>query len=107
MPSTGEAKSVECRLTVIHKATLVVLYRAGRLMIDLISGLVARGESFAFETTLADRGHARRIIAWQAVGYRITVLFLALPSLETAIQRARERVAQGAIPSPRLSSVAD
>jgi len=69
--------------------------RAGRLMLELIDDLVGRGESFAFESTLADRGYARRISAWQAAGYHVTILFLALPAAEAAIQRVRERVAQG------------
>lgn len=33
--------------------------RAGRLMIQLIAEHVERGDSFAFETTLADKGYAR------------------------------------------------
>jgi predicted ABC-type ATPase len=69
--------------------------RAGRLMRELLDKLAARGESFAFETTLADRSYARRIAAWQAAGYHVTILFLALPSADAAIQRVRERVAQG------------
>lgn len=69
--------------------------KAGRLMLELIADLVARGESFAFETTLADRGHARRISAWQASGYHVTVLFLALQSADAAIERVAQRVAQG------------
>lgn len=69
--------------------------RAGRLMIELLDDLVVRGESFAFETTLADRGYVRRIATWQAAGYHVTILFLALPSADAAIQRVRERVAQG------------
>ena len=69
--------------------------RAGRLMLELIDDLVARGESFAFETTLADRGYVRRISAWQTAGYRVTILFLALPSADAAIERVGERVAQG------------
>lgn len=69
--------------------------RAGRLMLELIGDLVARGESFAFETTLADRGYVRRIAEWQSAGYHVTILFLALPSADTAIQRVRLRVAQG------------
>jgi hypothetical protein len=40
--------------------------RAGRLMLELIGDLVARGESFAFETTLADRGYVRRIAGGSA-----------------------------------------
>lgn len=69
--------------------------RAGRLMLELISELVARGESFAYETTLADRGYARHIPSWQADGYEVSLVFLALPSAELAIQRVSERVAQG------------
>lgn len=69
--------------------------RAGRLMLESIDQFVARGESFAFETTLADRGYVRRISSWQATGYHITILFLSLPSADAAIQRVRERVAQG------------
>jgi predicted ABC-type ATPase len=69
--------------------------RAGRLMLELIGGLVARGESFAFETTLADRGYVRRIAEWQRAGYHVTILFLSLPSVDTAIQRVRLRIAQG------------
>ncbi len=69
--------------------------RAGRLMLELIDHLVTRGESFAFETTLADRGYVRRISGWQASGYHVTILFLALPSADAAIERVAERVAQG------------
>jgi predicted ABC-type ATPase len=69
--------------------------RAGRIMLELIDEFVARGESFAFETTLADRGYVRRISIWQASGYHVTILFLALPAADSAIERVRERVAQG------------
>jgi predicted ABC-type ATPase len=69
--------------------------RAGRLMLELIGDLVARGESFAFETTLADRGYVRRIAEWQRVGYHVTVLFLSLPSADAAIRRVRWRITQG------------
>ncbi|MGC4089459.1 MAG: zeta toxin family protein [Polyangiaceae bacterium] len=69
--------------------------RAGRLMLELINDLVAREESFAFETTLADRVFVRHISTWQAAGYHVTILFLALPSADAAVQRVEERVAQG------------
>lgn len=69
--------------------------RAGRLMVQLISELVARGESFALETTLADKSYARHILEWQAAGYKVSLLFLSLPSAEAALQRVSERVAQG------------
>lgn len=73
----------------------VVAMRAGRIMLELIDEHVSRGDSFAFETTLAGKSYARHIPSWQAAGYHVTLLFLALPSAEAALQRVRERVAQG------------
>ncbi len=72
-----------------------VAMRAGRLMLELIDEHVARGDSFAIETTLADKTYARHIRRWQATGYHVTLLFLELPSAEAALQRVRERIAQG------------
>jgi predicted ABC-type ATPase len=73
----------------------VVAMRAGRIMLELIDEHVSRGDSFAFETALAGKSYARHIPNWQAAGYHVTLLFLALPSAEAALQRVRERVAQG------------
>ena len=61
--------------------------RAGRLMLELIEQHVARGESFAFETTLAGRNFARTIPNWREQGYTVTIFFLALPSVEHALER--------------------
>ena len=44
-------------------------FRAGRMMLEMIDGCVARGESFAFETTLSGRGYPRMIPRWQEQGY--------------------------------------
>ncbi|GHU05946.1 hypothetical protein FACS1894205_6670 [Alphaproteobacteria bacterium] len=64
-------------------------------MIRQIERLVAQGESFSFETTLAGRIYARMIPQWQAEGYAVHLLFLTLPDAETAIARVAARVAQG------------
>ena len=64
-------------------------------MLAEIDRLVAEGRSFAFETTLAGRGYLRRIDSWRRIGYRVTLLFLSLPSPEEAVDRVRHRVAQG------------
>ena len=56
---------------------------------------VAEGRSFAFETTLSGRGYLRRIDLWRRNGYLVTLLFLALPSPQDAIERVRQRVSQG------------
>ena len=69
--------------------------RAGRLMVRAIQEHVSRREDFAFETTLAGRRYARSIPSWQAAGYRIGLVFLALPSAEFAIARVAMRVRQG------------
>lgn len=69
--------------------------QAGRLMLEGIADHVARGENFAFETTLAGRGYARSIPRWQAAGYWVVLMFLSLPSPEVAISRVAVRVRQG------------
>jgi predicted ABC-type ATPase len=69
--------------------------QAGRLMLQAISDHVARGENFAFETTLAGRAYASAIPRWQTLGYRVNLLFLALPTPDVAIARVAERVRQG------------
>ena len=69
--------------------------RAGRLMLAEIDRYAASGISFAFETTLAGRGCARRIPVWRTKGYRVKLIFLQLDRPETAIARVAERVRQG------------
>lgn len=75
---------------------------AGRLMLREIHGRARRGESFAFETTLAGRGTLRWIRRWREDGYRVTLFFLKLSSVELAISRVRLRVRQGGhdVPEP-------
>jgi predicted ABC-type ATPase len=72
-----------------------VALRAGRLMLELIAEHVARGESFAFETTLAGRNFARAIVQWRSAGYHVSLIFLSLPSAEVAMRRVAQRVRQG------------
>lgn len=69
--------------------------RAGRLMLELIAEHVTRGESFAFETTLAGRNFARAIDDWRSAGYHVSLIFLSLPSADLAVERVAERVRQG------------
>jgi predicted ABC-type ATPase len=69
--------------------------QAGRLTLEAIAQHVARRESFAFETTLSGRSYARQIPQWRALGYRVELFFLSLPSADVAVQRVAERVRQG------------
>jgi predicted ABC-type ATPase len=70
-------------------------FAAGRLMIERIHTLVRLGESFAFETTCAGRGHIRLLQMCRAAGYRLTLVFLWLPSAEAALARVARRVREG------------
>jgi predicted ABC-type ATPase len=69
--------------------------RAGKLMLSEMNRCETAGESFAFETTLSGRSFARRIPEWQAIGYRVSLIFLSLRSARLAIARVKARVAQG------------
>ncbi len=64
-------------------------------MLEEIDGATARGESFAFETTLSGRGYLRRIVKWRLEGYRVSLFFLALPNADWAVDRVAARVLHG------------
>lgn len=76
--------------------------QASRLTLQQIDEHVRRGVSFAFETTLSGRGHARRIPHWQALGYRVELLFLRLPTPETVIACVAHRVSGGGHDVPNI-----
>jgi predicted ABC-type ATPase len=73
----------------------VAAIKAGRLMLREISSCTARGESFAFETTLAGLTYLRHIKDWRTQAYHVSLFFLSLPSVDIAIARVAERVRQG------------
>jgi predicted ABC-type ATPase len=68
---------------------------AGRVMIERIRTLVQTGESFAFETTCAGRAHAHWLRECKARGWRLTLLFLWLPTPQAALDRVAKRVREG------------
>jgi predicted ABC-type ATPase len=68
---------------------------AGRMMIDRIDRLVEARKSFAFETTCAGHRQAKLLRACRAAGYRVTFIFLWLPSPQFAVERVAQRVARG------------
>lgn len=68
---------------------------AGRAMLRLLDELTARRADVALETTLATRSHAHRIERWRAAGYRIELVYIRLPDLETSLARVAGRVARG------------
>lgn len=72
-----------------------VAFEAGRIMLTRIRELLARQESFAFETTLATRSYRGYIELARSNEYEIVLIFLYLPSPEMAIERVALRVSQG------------
>lgn len=68
---------------------------AGRLMIERIRNLVQDRQSFAFETTCAGRLHAALLQRCKAHGWRVTLVYLWLPSVEAALDRIARRVREG------------
>jgi predicted ABC-type ATPase len=68
---------------------------AGRVMLERLRFLARERRDFAFETTLAGRGHAPWLQDLRAAGYRAHLIFLALPAADLAVARVAERVRQG------------
>jgi predicted ABC-type ATPase len=72
-----------------------VAIEAGRLMLKRIETLLANNESFAFETTLASKSYKNTILHAKNKGYKITLLFFWLPTVDMAKERVCTRVAEG------------
>jgi len=75
--------------------------KAGRLMLLEMEACARKGESFAFETTLAGLAYVGRIRQWREQGCYVSPFFLRLPDAETAIARVAERVLQGGHDIPK------
>jgi predicted ABC-type ATPase len=69
--------------------------QAGRIMLSEMQRRIRKRERFAFETTLSGNIYARMIPGWRKAGYRVRLVFLALPDAEMAISRVAIRVTQG------------
>ena len=71
------------------------LLAASRLFLSEIDGCIAQREDFAFETTLAGRSYLKLVRRLHVAGWRVELLYLALPSMEMSKLRVAERVAHG------------
>lgn len=69
--------------------------RAFRLMLERVDQLIARGEDFAVETTLATKSLAGIIDNAQQLGYKVGLLYFWLKSPFLAVRRVAIRVASG------------
>lgn len=72
-----------------------VAVEAGRITLQRLSVLEAQRKSFAFESTLASQGLARRLDRLKQGGYRVQILYLWLPTADLALARVAERVRAG------------
>ena len=81
-----------------------VAVQAGRIMLTRMDELLQKGETFAFETTLATKSYKQKIEWAQANGYEVTLLFFWLDSPNMAKKRVAQRVAEGghSIPSETI-----
>jgi predicted ABC-type ATPase len=68
---------------------------AGEILLRRLDQLQAHRASFAFETTLSGRGHARRVRDLIRDGYAVHLLYIWLPDAEHAVARVRLRVMHG------------
>lgn len=68
---------------------------AGKVMIQRITDLLAREETFAIETTLASRSLNNLVSKAQASGYSVKLLFFWLNSTKLAMRRVAQRVKEG------------
>jgi predicted ABC-type ATPase len=69
--------------------------KAGRVMLEHLRELAARGRSFAFETTLAGRAYAPWLASLRPLGYDVQLFYYWLESPHLAISRVAERVRAG------------
>lgn len=72
-----------------------VAFESGRIMLHRIDELIAAGETFAFETTLATKSYLTTIWEVKEKGYCVTLLFFWLNDVELAVERVKTRVREG------------
>ena len=75
--------------------SIAVAVEASRILYKRIKELIAAGETFAMETTLATRSVANLIREAQKEGYYVTLLYFWLNTPELAIERVKMRVSAG------------
>ncbi|MEI6706809.1 MAG: zeta toxin family protein [Methylococcales bacterium] len=71
------------------------LLTASRLFLKEVEQYIKAGADFSFETTLSGRGYLQLINRLKRTGWRVELIYLALPSAEMSKMRVLERVAHG------------
>jgi len=78
--------------------------QAGRIFLEKMQEHIFLGQSFAIETTCAGRSYLRQFQTCKRTGWRISLLYLWVPSPEYSVERVNRRVRQGghAIPEETI-----
>lgn len=72
-----------------------VAFEAGRIMLNRIDELLHRGINFSFETTLSTKSYKNFVLKAQQQGYKVTLLYFWLQTVELAKERVKTRVLEG------------
>ena len=76
--------------------------KAGRLLLKQIHEFAERRADFAFETTLSGKTYVSLLLKLKQQGYTIHLFFLWIPSVELAVARIKNRVAEGGHDVPMM-----
>ncbi len=79
------------------------LLSASRIFLTEIETSIVKGENFAFETTLAGQSYLNLVSRLRSQNWRVELIYLALPSIETSKARVAERVAHGGHNIPTMA----
>lgn len=71
------------------------LLTASRVFLRVLEERIVAREDFSFETTLAGRTYLHLVERLRCDGWRVELIYLALPSVEMSKLRVAERVAHG------------
>jgi predicted ABC-type ATPase len=72
-----------------------VAFEAGRIMLNRIDELLNKGINFSFETTLSTKSYKSFVLKAQQKGYKVTLLYFWLQTVELAKERVKTRVLEG------------
>ena len=76
--------------------------QAGRLFLAELKSNIAKGNSFAFETTLSGKSYINTLRQMRADRWKIILIYLWIPGIDFSVERVKVRVEQGGhdVPAP-------
>ncbi len=72
-----------------------VAIKSGKLVLEQIKEYSSNGVDFGFETTMSGVTYLKYFRMLKEKGYKIHIFFLWIPSIQLAVARIKDRVAQG------------